>query len=187
MSDDCDLAQQVDDASLDQQVRAFVECRDLIQGHISALVRDPALAEDVFQEVWLRFEGVTRRGEVIANVPKWCRAAARLVAMESWREQRREQATPDSELVELVERAYSEQDGRDEFWQLKAEALRQCMDALPKRSRDLLARRYFSGNSISALASQLGQSIGSVKTALCRLRLALSDCANKRLASRGVL
>jgi DNA-directed RNA polymerase specialized sigma24 family protein len=100
------LPNRPDDAALDRQVREFLEVRPLIQGHIRALVRDAALAEDVFQEVWVRFERATRHGEIVGNVPAWCRAAARLVALEGWRKQRREQPTEDTELVALVEKAY---------------------------------------------------------------------------------
>jgi RNA polymerase sigma-70 factor, ECF subfamily len=173
--------------ALDRQVRSFVECRDLIQANIAALVRDTVLAEDVFQEVWLRFESVTRRGEVIESVPKWCRTAARLVAMEFWREQRRQIMVPDQELLSLIEKAYGEQDGREDQWRHKAEALRLCIDELPQRSRDLINRRYFHGDAVAALALQFGQSAGSVKTALCRLRLALSECARKRLIGDGAI
>ena len=170
-----------DDAALDHQVRQFLECRPLIQAHLNALMRDAALAEDVFQEVWLRFERVTRHGEIIANVPAWCRAAARLVALEMWREQRREQPTPDAELTVLVDRAYEEQDGREEFWRGHTEALGQCIEALPARSRELLVRRYDADESVAAVSAQLRQSVGSVKTALCRLRLALAECVRKKL------
>jgi RNA polymerase sigma-70 factor (ECF subfamily) len=170
-----------DDAALDRQVRAFLECRNLVKAHITALVRDAVLAEDVFQEVWLRFERVTRRGEIVAKVPAWCRAAARLVALEMWREQKREQPMRDAELTALVDRAYEEQDGREAQWQGHAEALGRCMETLPERSRDLLARRYKNGEPVAAIAEHLGQSVGSVKTALCRLRLALADCVRKRI------
>ena len=76
-----------DDDALDRQVRLFLECRPLIQAHIASMVRDASPAEDVFQEVWLRFERITRHGEVIGNVLGWCRSAVRLVALESWRKQ----------------------------------------------------------------------------------------------------
>jgi RNA polymerase sigma-70 factor (ECF subfamily) len=181
MSDARNPNQQPDDAALDLQVRVFLDCRPLVQANIAALVRNAAMAEDVFQEVWLRFERVTRHGEVIANVPGWCRAAARLVALEMWREQRRNLPTPDTELAALVDRAYEEQDGREEFWRDHAEALRQCIEALPARSRELLSRRYRSGESVAAVAAQLRQSVGSVKTALCRLRAALAECVRKKL------
>ena len=64
-------ANSPDDAAMDHQVRVFLEGRSLIQAHIRSLVRDAAMAEDVFQEVWLRFERVTRHGEIIGNVPAW--------------------------------------------------------------------------------------------------------------------
>jgi len=170
-----------DETALDHQVRTFLETRPLIQAHVRTLVRDATLAEDVFQEVWLRFERVTRRGEVVNNVPAWCRAAARLVALESWRKQRREQPTTDTELAALVEQAYEEQDVRADFWSTHTTALKLCLEALPTRSRDLITRRYRQQQPIADIAAQLGQSLGSVKTALCRLRLALAECVRKRL------
>lgn len=174
-----------DDDALDRQTRVFLECRVLIQSHITALVRDAALAEDVFQDVWLRFEKATRIGEVISNVPAWCRATARFVALEAWRDKRREQPTPDMELAALVDRAYEEQDGHEEFWHGHARALGECMDALPARSRDLLERRYRHGEPVAVMAAHLRQSVGSVKTALCRLRLALAECVRKKLNPLG--
>lgn len=174
-------AEAADEAALDLQVRTFLECRPLIQAHIRALVRDAALAEDVFQEVWLRFERVTRHGERVKNVPAWCRASARLVALESWRKQRREQPMVDAALAALVEQAYQEQDERADFWSTHSAALTLCLEALPTRSRDLITRRYRQQQPLADIAAQLGQSLGSVKTALCRLRLVLAECVRKRL------
>ena len=74
-----------------------------------------------------------------------------------------------------------EQDGQEELWHTRSEALSACIDDLPPRSRDLVARRYRKGDPISTIAGQLGQSVTSVKTALCRLRLALGDCVRKKL------
>ncbi|MEY5025010.1 MAG: hypothetical protein RLZZ244_538 [Verrucomicrobiota bacterium] len=170
-----------DDNALDRQVRLFLESRALVEAHIMALVRDAALAEDVFQEVWVRFEKATRNGELIANIPAWCRAAARFVALEAWRGQRRTQPTPDQELATLVDRAYEEQDEQVEDWSRHAKVLGECMDALPPRSRELLERRYRQGEPVAVIAARLQQSLGSVKTALCRLRQALSECAHKKL------
>lgn len=166
---------------LDSQVRAFMASITLIQAHIRSLVRDTALAEDVFQEVWLRFEKTTRHGEVIANVHAWCRATARLVALESWRRQAREQPMADPELLQLIDQSHAEQEAQSDHWQEHAQALRHCLDALPARSRALIALRYRQNMPIAELAAHLGQSTGSLKTALCRLRLALAECVRKRL------
>jgi RNA polymerase sigma-70 factor (ECF subfamily) len=171
----------VDDAALDQQVRSFLEGRPLIEAHIRALTRDRALADDVFQEVWLRFEKATRHGQLILNVTAWCRATARLVALEAWREQSRHRSVPDEELSALVDKAYEEQDGGGGFWQEHSDALAHCLEALPPKLRNLATRRYHTGQSVAQIAAELGQSLGSTKTALCRMRAALSECAHKRL------
>lgn len=159
----------------------FLDCRPVIQAHIRALVRDGALAQDIFQEVWVRFERVTRHGEIVTNVPAWCRVTARLVALEGWRKQSRERPMVDSDLISLVEQAYEEQDARADFWHDHTVALTKCLDALPPRSRDLISQRYQQEQPITEMAARLGQSVSSVKTALCRLRLALAECIRKRI------
>ena len=45
-----DQDRETPDDALDRQVRAFLYCRSLIEGHIAALVRNRALVEDVFQD-----------------------------------------------------------------------------------------------------------------------------------------
>jgi RNA polymerase sigma-70 factor, ECF subfamily len=168
--------------ALDAQVRAFLAARTLLQAHVRSLVRDAALAEDVFQEVWLRFEKATRHGELISNVPAWCRAAARLVALENWRKQARELPTPDPELADLIDQAHAEQDQHADHWHQHSQALTQCLDALPARSLQLITLRYRQALPIAEIATQLGQSLGSLKTSLCRLRLSLGECVRRRLA-----
>ena len=171
----------LNDDALDAQVRAFLVSRPLIQSHIRSLVRDATLADDIFQELWVRFERTTRHGQIITHVPAWCRATARLIALESWRKKKREIPTPDPELAALIEQAYTEQDDHATFWQDHTTALKLCLDTLPPRSRDLITRRYRQEQPIADIAAQLHQSLGSIKTALCRLRLALADCVRKRL------
>jgi len=172
----------VNEDALDAQVRSFLAARTLVQAHIRSLVRDASLAEDVFQEVWLRFEKTTRHGEMIANVPAWCRATARLLALECWRKQAREQPMADPELLELIDQSHTEQDSQMDHWHEHSQMLAQCLDALPPRSRDLIASRYRQNMPVAEIAAQLGQSIGSLKTALCRLRLSLADCVRRRLS-----
>lgn len=171
----------IDDAAMDSQVRQFLEIRPLIESHIRAFTRDFTLAEDVFQEVWVRFERATRQGQLITNVAAWCRSTARFVALEQWRDQSRHRLVPDQELSALVDQAYEEQDDRVDFWQEHNKALAYCLEGLPAKLRDLVTRRYSLGQSVTQIATELGQSLGSTKTALCRLRSALSDCARKRM------
>ncbi|MDF1851971.1 MAG: sigma-70 family RNA polymerase sigma factor [Verrucomicrobiales bacterium] len=172
--------ESIEEDALDAQVRCFLESRSMIQAHIRSLVRNASLADDLFQEVWMRFERVTRRGEQIENVTAWCRAAARLVALESWRKQGRELSLAESKLSELVDQAYAEQDGREDYWKAHRSALAVCLEALPERSRELVSRFYHREQSVAQIAQALGRTEGSIKTALCRVRKSLGDCVRRR-------
>lgn len=60
-------------------------------------------------------------------------------------------------------------------------ALRVCVEALPGRSRDLLAGAYEEGLGRRALAARSGLAVFGVKSALRRLRAALKACVERRL------
>jgi len=60
-------------------------------------------------------------------------------------------------------------------------ALRECVDQLPSRSRELLHRRYAVGENASALARALRASADSVRQALLRIRVAVKECMEKKI------
>ncbi|MCA8973373.1 MAG: sigma-70 family RNA polymerase sigma factor [Planctomycetes bacterium] len=62
------------------------------------------------------------------------------------------------------------------------EALRACVDALPARSRQLLQATYGEGEGRQRAGTRLGIGSHGVKSALRRLRAALHDCIQRRLA-----
>jgi DNA-directed RNA polymerase specialized sigma24 family protein len=63
----------------------------------------------------------------------------------------------------------------------RIDALRQCVDALPQRSRALLQRVYADGAGRAAAGAEFGLAADGVKTALRRLRDGLRGCVERRL------
>jgi RNA polymerase sigma-70 factor (ECF subfamily) len=57
----------------------------------------------------------------------------------------------------------------------------ECIDGLPEKSRQLLQMKYEQGLSFADMARQLARTIDSLKMALCRVRQALLECAEKKL------
>ena len=55
----------------------FVASRHSLYGFIYALVRNAHDAEDILQEVWVRFFGALTEGSEIQDQAKWCRGTAR--------------------------------------------------------------------------------------------------------------
>lgn len=82
--------------------------------------------------------------------------------------------------VELADQVWHEQCEADEG-QARLLALRQCIAALPARSRALLARCYDEGAGRRVLGAEFDLLAEGVKTALRRLRAALRQCVQRRI------
>src|SRR5215203_5586794 len=94
----------------------FMGQRHSLTAFIEGLVRDPAAAEDLFQEVWIRLADAAEKGTEIEDLPCWCRGVARNLILHHWRERRGTQEFADSKIVEFVETAFAEQPGAAERW-----------------------------------------------------------------------
>jgi RNA polymerase sigma-70 factor (ECF subfamily) len=153
---------------------------------IYGFVRNTHDAEDIFQEVWVRFAAALERGEAVEDATKWCRGTARNLILHYWRDRRTDKVVVDQELMDLVEQAFSEQAGRPDDWLARQQALQDCVQELPERSRHLLRLKYEQGLSAESAARLLAQSVESVWAALSRLRKALRECASRKLRLEGL-
>ncbi|MES2572271.1 MAG: sigma-70 family RNA polymerase sigma factor [Verrucomicrobiota bacterium] len=167
-----------------QLVSNLVSERRLLLSFVAGMVRDLDVAEDICQEAWLRLVRARGNGTRIENEAAWCRAVARNLILHHWRDRRNDPVLVDSELLEKVELAFQENASSTEYWEERATALRQCLSALPPRSREVLALRYDTGLSIDAMARSLDQTATGIMKALSRVRKALATCVDKRLAAR---
>src|SRR4029453_16567377 len=105
--------------------------RHSLTAFIEGLVRDPAAAEDIFQEVWIRLAEAAEKGEEILDLPRWCRGVARNLILHHWRDKRGDREVADSRIIEFVETAFAEQEGAAEDWLDRRKALGRCIDRLP--------------------------------------------------------
>ena len=170
--------------TLKQVTTEFLASRPQLMAFIYGLVRHPQMAEDIYQEVWLKLAGALENGVVIESQAKWCRTVAKNLIIQHWREKRDAKVVADSTLLEFidyVELAFHEGDSSEDRWSDRQHALMQCVEALPEKSRQLLKLKYDEGFSISSIATHLRQSTAAVVKALMRLRQALGVCVEKKL------
>jgi RNA polymerase sigma-70 factor (ECF subfamily) len=73
--------------------------------------------------------------------------------------------------------------GRDEDHDRRLEALGDCMEKLSERRRELLDRRYQCGESVDQIAAGLHKPPNVVSASLYRIRKALLECIESRLAA----
>src|SRR6185503_9176272 len=101
----------------------FMGQRHSLTAFIEGLVRDPAAAEDIFQEVWIRLAEAAEKGTAIDDLPRWCRGVAKNLILHYWRDRRGDREVPDSRLADFAETAFAEQEGALEEWRAKRTAL----------------------------------------------------------------
>lgn len=170
--------------ALKQVTTEFLASRPQLMSFIYGLIRDPQTAEDIYQEVWLKLAGAMENGVIIENQAKWCRAVAKNLIVQHWRERRDGKVVADSTLLEFidyVELAFDENDSQENRWSDRQYALNECVQALPEKSKRLLHLKYDEEFSISAIATHLRQSTSAVVKALVRLRQALAVCVEKKM------
>jgi RNA polymerase sigma-70 factor (ECF subfamily) len=164
---------------------------ELVEAHQAELFRylrfigaDYATAEDLLQETFLR----AFKAKVAPDLEQqgyrkaWLRRIAHNLFIDHCRRHQRSPVSFSSEQAEVAE----------EFWERRfyshdegfgcMEALEQCLKGLSARQRELVEGFYAGRQSREEIAAALGISPNGVKAALRRVRLALGQCIQQRLA-----
>ena len=158
----------------------FMRHRNALYSFIHAIVRSHADAEDILQTVAIAaMESADQLNDEIGFLP-WAREIARRRIMPHLRAIRREQAC-DPDLVQSLADAAMRIDAVEPMGPQQA-ALRDCLDRLPKNSRELIAARYDKTGDAEQLAEKFGHtSAQSVYARIKRIKRALRKCVEKRL------
>lgn len=164
-----------------QIARLLMNHRTTLYGYIFACVRNHADAEDILQNVSVAVtESFDQLRDEEGFLP-WAREIARrriLAHRRSWRKEH--VLDPDllKHLADASDRVEREQPGS-----LQRAALLACLDALPVRSRRLISMRY-DGTvaNMEELASRVGRTVQSVYARVKRIKAALRECVQRRLA-----
>ena len=159
----------------------FLAKRHNLMAFIGGLVRDPGAAEDIFQEVWVRLAEASKSETEITDLNKWCRGTARNLILHYWRDKRTATVIADSQMLQLVEQAFEEQDERQAAWNARKNALAECVKALPEKSKELLRLVYEQGVPLARVAERLKRPYAGVLMALSRVRRALAECVEKKI------
>jgi RNA polymerase sigma-70 factor (ECF subfamily) len=164
-----------------QITRLLMQHRTALYGYIYACVRNHADAEDILQNVSVAVtESIDRLTDEGGFLP-WAREIARRRILAHRRTAGREQAFDPELLGRLAEAA--ERVEEDCPSSTHRSALMTCLEALPPRSRRLIAMRYeetFPG--MTGLAEKFGRSVQSIYAQVKRIKSRLRDCVKRRMA-----
>lgn len=139
------------------------------------------LAQEVFMAAFNRFPDLTQSPRPMA----WLKVVARNKAVDYLRRQARVSAVPGDEIEGLLAERYEDRVEEISDDPETLDALRQCLAALPDRSRNLVKANYFAGQSAQSIADQSGQADNTIRMALLRIRRTLARCVRSRLEPGG--
>ena len=111
---------------------------------------------------------------------KWLRGIARNLVRNEMRKQGRHRRILHESLSQhLLDLAENEKDREVDVTQLSA--LRDCVEQLPGRSRELVRSRYYEGWDATILADKFEMKAATVRQTLLRIRRQLYQCVNQRV------
>lgn len=157
----------------------WLEAEPSISAYVFASVARFHDAEDVIQRI---AQDLARRfDEYDSERPflGWAMWIAKSRVIDFYRSQGRSQLLFSDDLLRRLSETIAEQ---AEDRSHRREALDACLDELPERSRRMLELRYIDDLSSAEVGQELGSTDGSVRVLLSRIRTALANCIDRRLA-----
>src|SRR5258708_7678292 len=130
----------------DLVIREFQRDRFRLLAYIRALVGDPDLTEDIFQNVSVVVLQKAEEFIPCIDLQNWCRGIARNLVLRERKSARRLRTFDDDRIIDLVDAAFAENEDR-EWVEARRSLMRVCMEQLAPPSRELINLRYVSGLS----------------------------------------
>ena len=157
----------------------WLDAEPSVSAYVFASIAGFHDAEDLVQRI--AQELARRFDEYDAGRPfvGWALWIAKSRVIDFYRAQGRSQLVFSDDLLRQLADTIAEQaEGRHQ----RREALEACLDELPAKSRRLLDLRYVEDLSNAQVAQETGATSGSVRVLLSRVRTALANCIERRLA-----
>lgn len=164
--------------------RIYEQFDDQLRRFIHGRVADPAAADDILQDVYLRIHakiGGLREGD---RLESWIYQIARNAIVDHYRRKR-----PVEELPEQVAMLADEEEEPDEVLATLAASVETMLSCLPDQYREALEFTELRGMSQVELAKALGLSVSGAKSrvqrARDRLKQAFLECCHFELDRHG--
>lgn len=146
-----------------------------VRDYIRMLVKDRDVAEDIFQETFIKAVRVIDEGRYCDNGKflSWVLRIAHNLVIDYFRNRRQNKSVTESDAGYdvLGTLKFADRTIEDELVSEQIERdIRSLVESLPEEQREVVRMRYFAGLSFKEIAEQTGVSIN---TALGRMRYAL--------------
>jgi RNA polymerase sigma-70 factor (ECF subfamily) len=160
---------------------AFDSLQHSLRGFLRRRVKDPTVAEDLLQDIFVKALAANSADRAPKNLPGWLYAAARTTVIDYYRASR-----PATEEIDQLASDTETVDDEHLHREL-ATCLRPLVRQLPAIYRDTLLATDFDGATMQAVAKEQGLSVSAIKSRASRGRVMLKekllDCCHVEMSS----
>jgi RNA polymerase sigma-70 factor (ECF subfamily) len=172
----------IHDAQIDKLKKLTVlwaDAQPKVAGFVGAFIHNYNDAQDIVQEVAQAAVESIDSYDLDKPFGPWVLGVARFKVIDHLRKHGKDRHVFDSESINHLAGAYIKQD--DELDDMKS-ALSDCMQGLSKRDRQALNLRYVDDAKPAQVADVLHIKPGTARVLLHRIRQALAECVEGKLA-----
>ena len=155
-----------------------------VYGYLRARLQQASDADDMMQEVFLRFYLSQARFDSTALIRPWLLGIARNLLREHVRDVKRRKEVAWTELCLELESVLPP----DALWSDADDVIRylpQCLEELGPSARQAVELHYRSQRKLAEIGRELRRSEGAVKLLMYRARQALKDCLHLNTTRTG--
>ena len=158
----------------------WTQAQPIVSAFISSVVQSFQDAEDVLQMTAITLAKKYDQYDQSRPFVAWAIGIAKYEVLTYRRQKAKDQHVFDDAVVDQITQAY--QETASELNGL-GDALRKCLKEVKGRSRKMLELRYIRELKPTRIGRQLGMTTNAVFVALHRIRIALRECIERRLAA----
>lgn len=165
------------------EIEAYAEivraCEQTVWRVVAAMLQDFEQSRDVMQQVFVDAYVHLDQYQLGRDFPAWIKTIARNRVRQELRRLMRETRRLGVYREQLLQANFEQSDRHEaDFF----DALTACRQKLPDRSQQVLHWRYHEGKSFDEIARLLGGTKAAAEKLLSRVRSALRECIESRLA-----
>ena len=146
-----------------------------------SILRQSDLSEDVYQDMFTKVFENEDLFEGPQHLLDWSWKVLRNRCYELIRQRKYQVTLLDESILNFVDAELECRDTSD--MTLRADALRNCLDALSEKSRQTIQLRFFEGMRGKQVAEKLGRKPEAVYKNLQRIYVTLAQCIQQKMAS----